>query len=368
MQGEIRDLGTRWVKIWAPWYLLEPSPGVYDWNLVAALDAQVNLARGQNPAIGVVLQSYGFPVWLHDGTALPTPRPNPGETADQFAARDFNFEPQDRMARSVFDAGNRNAFRKPLVFRTPLYDQLGVEGPWGRWVSFLYNRYRHYGCGFVFDLLNEPNNQWWPQQGGGAGDRWNQGPTLAGCFAAKMMQTAQAISSWSGHQALLAAPGTADTESFTSRLRTENIQFVNETQSNLGQLNFTAHSQFVWSHHNYADVEQNTASRMVAVRQRLQAYGWRGWRGERSDVPNMWLTEGGTRLPQVGGNTATQASRIQANWQRLGGYSGDSAGIEMWTQYLVYTDPSYDSGLLGPYGSGVYRPAYGTFRNFPGRA
>lgn len=140
----VRDSGSRWIKLWArwdrvqqqqiPWYQLgDPSVNTLGYKYVAALDAQIDLARSQNPAIGVLLQSYCFPQWLN-GTSHLTTR-----------AQDIEFYPQDRMSKATYQAGDPGDSRRPLIFRVPPMEQLGVEGAWGGWVRFLYERYKHHG-------------------------------------------------------------------------------------------------------------------------------------------------------------------------------------------------------------------------------
>lgn len=126
----VRDSGSRWIKLWArwdrvqqqqiPWYQLgDPSVNTLGYKYVAALDAQIDLARSQNPAIGVLLQSYCFPQWLN-GTSHLTTR-----------AQDIEFYPQDRMSKATYQAGDPGDSRRPLIFRVPPMEQLGVEGAWG---------------------------------------------------------------------------------------------------------------------------------------------------------------------------------------------------------------------------------------------
>ena len=113
------------------------------------------------------------------------------------------------------------------------------------------------------------------------------------------------------------------------------------------------------------------------MRSRLIAEGWAGWHGTRNDIPNIWLTEGGVRLngpqgsvankingPINPGNQGDQAERLRRAWARNIGNTGDGAGMEALTQYLVHSDPSYDTGLRNPLSAGgAPRIAYGQWKD-----
>lgn len=373
----ISETGTRWIKLWARWDLIQPArPDRVPWerlgdpanpgfSYVESLDAQIAHARAQMPPVGVVLQPYAFPRWAN-GTG--------DVVAGQFSAEDFGFESAQRMSAEAVATGDLDAPRKPLYFGLPPFSQMGVDGWWGRWVRFLYERYMHHGCGFALDLVNEPNNQWWPQRG----------PDSAVRYCARMMQAAQRVAAEHGHPAPLGAPGLADIVGASGDLLTNYSDFVPALLDELDRIGFVADPQFIWTHHNYVDMEADpvydtagTPSRAADVRG-LVAGRWSGWRGRDPDVPGIWLTEGGVRVSRllergraidVAEALALQAALIRRSWDRHETDVGpEGPGIEMLTNYQMYTDPGYDSGLREPLEPGDARPAFEAWRRLPSRA
>jgi hypothetical protein len=294
-----------------PWEQLgeASNPGL---AYIASLDAQIAHARAQDPPVGVILQSYHFPRWAN-GTAEVV--------SGRFSVEDFEFETAQRVSAEAIAAHDFDAPRKLLVFRLPPFEQMGPDGWWGRWVRFLYERYMGHGWGLVLDLLNEPNNQWWPQRG----------PDSAVRYCARMMQAAQEIAAEHGHPSPLGAPGLADIVGPTGDLLGNYSDFVPALLSELDGIGFAAHPQFIWTHHNYIDMEADPGdhspegpSRATEVREML-AGRWSGWRGTDPDVPGVWLTEGGVRVnrllararaPDPEAALELQAELIRRNWDR----------------------------------------------------
>ena len=374
--GFIAETGTRWIKLWARWDLLQPlPPEELPWERLGdesnpgfayleSLDAQIAHARTQDPPVGVILQSYCFPRWSNGTTDV---------LAGRFSVEDFEFEPAQRMSPEAIAARDFDAHRKLLVFRLPAFEQMGREGWWGRWVRFLYERYMGHGCGFVLDLLNEPNNQWWPQHG----------PQSAVRYCARMMQAAQEVAAEHDHRSPLGAPGLADLVGPSGVLLGNYTDFVPALLSELDAIGFAADPQFIWTHHNYIDMEEDLGqgspqgpSRATEVREMLTGR-WAGWRGRDARVPGVWLTEGGVRVnrllarqraPDTETALELQAELIRRNWDRHDNDDGpDGPGIEMVTNYLMYSDLGYDSGLREPLVPGASRPAYETWRQLPAR-
>lgn len=372
----VRETGTRWIKVWARWDVMQPVPpdtvpterlgdaSNPGFAYVESLDRQIAHARAQDPAVGVILQSYCFPHWSNGTDHI---------LAGDFSVEDFTFEPALRMSPEALAQGDFEAPRKALYFRLPPFEQMGPDGWWGRWVRFLYERYMGIGGDFVLDLLNEPNNQWWPQLG----------PDSAVNYCARMMQTAQEIAAEHDHPSPLGAPGLADIRGPSNELLGNYADFMPLLLSELDRIGFSAHDQYIWTHHNYADMEEDFGadspagpSRATHVREMLTGR-WSGWRGRNPDVPGVWLTEGGVRVDRLvaRGRAADtqaalklQAELIRRNWDRHDTDSGpDGPGIEMITTYQSYTNPEYDSGLREPQVPGTARPAYGTWRRLPSR-
>ena len=212
--------------------------------------------------------------------------------------------------------------------------------------------------------MNEPNHQMWPQQGPSttAGNPYAAGPVVIDDYVAEMMETARAVSSARGSPVTLLGPSLADRFGADSRLMTNFQTAVPETLAGLQARGFGTASNFVWSHHNYADVERNVATPTRADQARAYLVGrWRGL-GGTSD-PKLWLTEGGARLGQAQAVDLTmQAELVRLNWERMSA----APGIQMWTNYLLYADATADSGLReARLGSALPRPVWNVFATFP---
>jgi hypothetical protein len=87
------------------------------------------------------------------------------------------------------------------------------------------------------------------------------------------------------------------------------------------------------------------------------------------------ITEGGVTLANVrsryGLTDAAAVQRkqgelLQRNWNRMAPSTGEGAGIAMVCQYLLHTDPNFDSGLCEtPETGGAVRSAYATWKALP---
>lgn len=385
--------GTRWIKLWVRWDQVQPlSPALVPWErlgdplanpgfgYLAGLDAQIALARAQDPPVSVVLTSWLFPQWSN-GTAHLV----------EGSAEDLAFEPHDRLGRDAFEAGDPDRRRKRLFFRVPELAQLGLDGYWGRWTRFLYERYATYGDGLVLEVVNEPNLQWWPQQcPSRSADPFAPGGLSAPAAAATMLRTAQAIGAEHGHPLRLAGPSTWDGPKsdsvgpLASRAFTDYERFTRGVLAALDAAGFAADPSFVWTQHNYIDtlldLGADTATRNRAAATRAALVGrWSGWPardradgapggGAATEEPGLWLTEGGVDLREqrVEGDLETQRRLLERNWARMASETGDGAGIAMLTNYLGYSEPHYDSGLRDPLAAGgAPRPVAEAWRGFP---
>jgi hypothetical protein len=338
---KITASGTRWVRLWARWDKLEVANGVYDTAAVANLDQQI--LRLRQLGIGVVLVSYYFPRWVN-GTQNLTP-----EQANNYK-RDY---------RTYRDGSGA---LKQLEWEIPL-TQLGVNSVYGRWINFLITRYKQYGCGVVLELMNEPNYQMWPQRNGIE----NSSPLIIQNKVAEMMYTAHQISAFHGHQMPIAAPAAADFRRGSTRYETELKDFIPALKTALNSYNnFRGGPTFMWTQHNYTDVETFADMGQLFTRAHLLGW-WRGWSATNSDGSNpaIWLTEGGARPSKVSPSTyERQAEAVAAAWARL----QNAAGVEMFTNYLLHSTWDYDTGLRDPMpGVGTLRPVGHRFHGFPGR-
>jgi hypothetical protein len=352
-------LGTPWVRIWIRWDKAQLFPPIFvpmteldgplndlsvcgpgcGFRYIQAIDEQIALARAAG--LNVILTTWFFPRWAN-GTA---DKPADWGREDRGAPTD----PVERL--------------KPMEWRIPV-EQLGETGHYGRWLGWLIDRYRDYGRNLVLEIVNEPNGQLWPQQGPGpTADPYAPGEVTVGGNVAEMIATARALSADRGHPIGIAAPALSDRARPDDRLFTSLETAVPQTLSALERLGFPPTPSFVWSHHNYFDIERNISppTRAELVRDHLHGT-WRG-RGGPGD-PRVWLTEGGARLGSGEvRDLATQAALVAASWQRM----TSAPGIEMFSNYLMYADPVANSGLYEPLATGgAPRPVWEVFRRLPG--
>jgi hypothetical protein len=304
---------------------------------IASLDAQIAAARAAG--LNVILVSWHFPRWANGTLDKP----------DDWAAEDRG------------PAGAPVERLKAMEMRIPV-GQLGTEGYYGRWIDWLVGRYAAYGHNLTLEIMNEPNLQMWPQQGPSTtSDRFGPGPVVVGSYVAQMMNTARTVAAARGNPIEMAGPALSDHFGDDSRTETNFRTAVSATLAGLPPGGWPG--DFVWTHHNYSDVEENVPSptRADAVRTLLLGR-WDG-RGGSTD-PKVWLTEGGARL---GSGQATdlgkQADLVRVNYERMSA----APGIEMWTNYMLYSNPYADSGLrhnlvMG----GAPRPVWNTFVGLPG--
>jgi hypothetical protein len=348
-------LGTRWVRIWIRWdkaQLLPPAfvpmtdldgslndapecgPGC-GFRYIQAIDVQIALARAAG--LNVILTTWFFPRWAN-GTA---------DKAADWAREDRGAatDPVERL--------------KPLEWRIPV-GELGSDGHYGRWLAWLMDRYAVHGGGLTLEIMNEPNGQLWPQQAPSrSADPYGPGEVTVGGHVAEMIATAAALSADRGHPVGLAAPALSDRARPDDRLFTSLETAVPQTLAALDELALPPTPGFVWTHHNYSDIERSIPSptRAESLRELLRGR-WRG-RGGPGD-PRVWLTEGGARLGSGDvSDLAAQALLVAASWERMSA----APGIELFSNYLMYGDPVANSGLCEPIASGgAPRPVWEVFR------
>lgn len=354
----VRQTGARWVRIWVRWdkaQLFPPSQVPWSeldspandspecgtgcgFRYIQAIDAQIAAARAEG--LNVVLVSWHFPRWSNGTEGLPA---------------DWGRDDRGTAATPVEQL-------KPMEMRIPV-GQLGPHGYYGRWLDWLMGRYWLYGRNVALEIMNEPNLQLWPQQGPSTtGDPYGPGPLVIDDYVAEMMETARAVSAYRLDPLTLVGPAMSDHLGADGRLMTSFHTAQPETLSRLEERGFTSAPHFVWSHHNYEDVERNIASPTRAEEARGYLLGrWRGMGG--AGAPKLWLTEGGARLGQGYATDPTmQAELVRLNWERM----SVAAGVAMWTNYLLYADATANSGLReARLGSAVPRPVWNVFASFP---
>jgi len=366
----LRDSGTRWVRLWADWPALMPFADQPDPMRMAACDAQIAQARADG--VRIVLTPYRFPTWANGTAAL---------TTEQLAAT-----MPDRRASSQPDTR-----AKSLLFRYP--DDLSPTSAFGRFLRLLIERYdprRSSTSIDVLELCNEPNLQWWPQQGPSTTtDPYGRGPIVVHDAVLRMFVTAKQIADDVGSDIVLAGPGSADL-TMSNRLRTGYDSLAERVLTDLSAAGVVPGPRFAWTHHNYSDVtyDQGPGStapdaatnparqRNLTADMRSRLVGrWAGWPAGDAGNPQLLLTEGGATLSNMrarygltdpADQRRKQAELIQRNWDRMVSDSGDGAGIAMTSQYLLYSAATFDSGLCEEYeAGGATRPSYETWKGLP---
>ena len=374
--------GTRWVRMWADWPTLMPDAGGFDAAIIGSLDAQIALAR--RDGLRIVLTLYRFPTWANG-------------TADMTQAELDATMPDRKSSATALDTS-----AKSLLFRYP--DDVSTGGAWGDFVDRIASRYSRGNPARpaldatvdVLEIVNEPNLQWWPQQGPSAdpADPFGAGPVVVHGVLARMFATARTIAARYGGEPMLGGPAAADSTAATdSRLRTGYDTLSDRLLPALASAGFTPGPRFVWTHHNYTDVTFDQGAGTTApdaasvparatnsaadMRRRLLAGRWAGWPAGDPADPGIMLTEGGVTIQSIrsaarwniadpSAQRAKQAELVQRSWNRMLS-AGDGAGIAVTANYLWYTDPNFDSGLcetLVP-GGGATRPAYSTWGALP---
>jgi hypothetical protein len=386
-----RETQTKWVRLWAPWFSFQANspdtPGTKANSAAApqisALDQQIAAANADG--VNVLVVSWGVPQWANGTAGIA-----------QNSAADFNYGttnggtavdrkakgigPWDRMSKSQWDSWHANGVPptglKSLLYKLPT--NLSVTGPWGRWIDWLYNRYRGnnpYGARITaLEILNEPNGfNLWPQQspvGSSVVDNNFAQTAPDQRPIAQMMQTADTIAARYGRVLTLVGPATADTPSSNRRITPFDV-FTQNVLGALDGLGFHGNNRFVWSQHSYWDIEipLSTGSRSITTAALLRGR-WNGL--AEAAGPVVYLTEGGYRFPLYHTDTTAQDQSTTNAWNRV--YAADNA-VGMFANYGMYTDPqpNGDCGLRdnGP-GCvdicGAARPVYGTWANLPSLA
>ena len=371
----LMDSRTRWVRFWADWPSLMPFADELDPMRMAALDAQIGRARADG--MRIILTPYRFPTWANGTDAL---------TSDQLAAT-----MPDRRTASQPDTR-----AKSLLFRYP--DNLLPTGAFGRFVRLLIERYSSNSpikptastSVDVLELCNEPNLQWWPQQGPSTTpDPYDRGPIVVHDAVLRMFITAKQIASDVGSDIVLAGPGSADLTT-SDRLRTGYHSLAERILTTLAEAGVVPGPRFAWTHHNYSDVtyDQGPGStapdvgtnparqtNLAADMRRRLVGRWSGWPAGETENPQLLLTEGGATLSNMrarygltdpADQRRKQAELIQRNWDRMASDSGDGAGIAMTSHYLFYSAMTFDSGLCDEYeAGGATRPSFDTWKGLP---
>jgi hypothetical protein len=374
---------TSHIRFWADWPSLQPDkdiafgdPANRNHHNLIGLDEQIRLANADG--LKTILMPYRYPTWLNGTQGIA-----------QFSVENFLYKPADRVALSTWRNWRENPNSRPaaetlgrtiraLEYELPP-DGHGPRSQWGRYVAALFDRYvdngDRYGRADYFEVVNEPNLQLFPQRSPCTltGDDYApfelDGSQLTAHFAvAEMMLTMESLRRRSRPHVTLLAPSTSDTDVRTAARRStiavpstwatmpEGLEyFVPSLLDELDRIGFRAGPQWIWTYHNYNDVERG-GERAAALRETVRGR----WHGRTLDGgPMLFATEGGVRLLRAAAkeglsiNNPAHAARIrelQAQMLDEGFHlhrrrTGVGAGVALFTQYTLLADPGYDCGL-----------------------
>jgi hypothetical protein len=183
-----------------------PSASGFAPAIIDSLDEQIALAR--RDGLRIVLTLRRFPTWANG--------------IDQMSQAELDATMPDRRTATAPDTS-----AKSVLFGYP--NDVSPGSAWGQFVDRIASRYSAGNPARpsldatvdVLEITNEPNLQWWPQQGPSTtpGDPFALGPLVVHDVLARMFATAKTMVARYGNEPMLGAPGTADSIGDT-RLRT----------------------------------------------------------------------------------------------------------------------------------------------------
>jgi hypothetical protein len=206
-------------------------------------------------------------------------------------------------------------------------------------------------------VVNEPNGQLWPQRSPAADPAQpfevdGSELTIHHAVGEMMVTVDQLATATSGLTCL--GPSTSDAVGDPPRMVAGVLEgFTDALLDELDRRRFGGGCHWIWSYHNYVDMEQG-ASGVADLRAQIEPR-WRGLR--RDDGPVIAATEGGVRLDELGDGLSDgerlreQADRLARAVDRHRDPTDLGAGLAFLTQYTVTADPKYDCGLLEPDGT-----------------
>ncbi|HEV2756940.1 MAG TPA: hypothetical protein VG318_14325 [Actinomycetota bacterium] len=294
------ETNSRWLRMWAFWSMLQPRPPdasnpdrAHNIGLSGPAGPET---RGQNPEqhFNRIRQQIEF-IRTH-------PNPQISSLRIILTAIEFPWWTNGQNWGTGL-AGSRS-------FAFP--DDLSPTSPWAEWIGWLFRNFSRQGALRVdaIEIVNEPNAQCRPQ----ASTRGN-----AACWTSQMFSSALAQRAAKSRDLGMAetampalmGPGTADIfKPERPDLQSDYSTFTNNLISQLVAARFTAPPSFVWTHHNYNDVEYDLGIGSTAPSgaadecpplnrashaQGLLTYRWSG--GPYGDIaaPYVFITEGGCR-------------------------------------------------------------------------
>jgi hypothetical protein len=371
------ETNTTWVRLWADWPTLQPDPARAPDDpdgqgaaVLAALDDQIRAANADG--VKVILMLYRFPLWANGMEALGAQRNTDAEISYDYPDRIAPAE-WARYVAAGRDPARVNPSRRALEFAIPP-NGVGPGTAWAGFFEFAYARW-HRGVAATrpyvhgFELVNEPNFQWWPQRAPAAGDDpFALAALTAHVPMAQMMSTAAAIAAGHDDGTLLFAPSLADSE-LGGRTVTQYEEFIAGLLDALDAAGHVAGRSEVWSHHNYTDLERRSTDTKLQRMCALLNGRWAGF--AEGAAPTVFVTEGGVRLSKMEAyypaedRLQAQALSWRTGWERHFRDDGPGAGVGMLAQYTTYAEPRFDAGLLDPWPAVVRRPAYAVWTSLP---
>jgi hypothetical protein len=276
------ETNTRWVRFWADWVQIKPTEtSTPNWSKI---DPQVQAAR--NAGMSIIVTAYAFP-----------PYATPGMSTD------------------------------PLMLPT----DFSRQSHWGKWIKLLYQHFDRFAPetpGITIDALeviNEPNSQAKPQRSSATG------PVTSHQKVFQMFNTADQIGAEHNHSLWLLGPALSDQVGNSG----EYFTYYESWMDLFFTLGFRGNSKWIWTHHNYIDCESQDGitrpptNSAAVVRSKL-INKWSGY--SDGDGPALFLTEGGSRLSEVGNSQTRQRDTVLAKFNQ----AVSSPGIGMFSNYLMY--------------------------------
>lgn len=373
----LAETNTSWVRLWADWPTLQPEPARAPDDpegagapFLAALDEQIAVAN--QDGVKVLLQLYRFPLWANGLESLGAQRNTDAEISYAYADR-IAPSPWASYVAAGRDPARVNPSRRALEFGLPP-DGVGAGTAWAGFFAFCHDRWRlgRRGSGpYVhgFELVNEPNFQWWPQRApAGGDDPFALGDVTVHAPLADMMRTAATIAAKEPDGTMLFAPSFADSE-LGGRTVTPYDELTPKLLDALAAIGHVPGRNEVWAHHNYTDLERRSVDTKLQRLRGLMAGRWTGY--AEGAAPTVFVTEGGVRLSRMASyypaedRLQAQALSWQGGWERHFRDDGPGAGVAMLAQYTTYAEPRFDCGLLEPWPAVARRPAYAVWRALP---
>ncbi len=210
------DTGTGWIRLWAPWWLLQldqskapndpAQPGAAKWD---ALSAQVDAAAAAG--LRVILTAYGYAYWSNgtsqyfdaSGQVINAKGERENGFADRYPSSEWSAYTQhgstDSAAAQYLKTRSKTSYLKFPADRS-------AGGPWAAWIDFLIATFS--GRIWGLEICNEPSTQNWPLQAASStSDPFANGTLTVQNTVADMFKTAHDKNAARGFPVRLLGPG-----------------------------------------------------------------------------------------------------------------------------------------------------------------